>query len=108
MDWPRGLKTYRLYPKIYDIGNNLSKMLPLEVQTLYAEALERARVMDLDGSFGHLSGNFGRKKVGTEQFWYFRTSEGKAPRCVPQPDLAAGHQPHSLLVPPTKEDASRG
>lgn len=51
-------------------------MLPLEVQTLYAEALERARVMDLDRSFGHLSGNFGRKKVGTEQFWYFRTSEG--------------------------------
>lgn len=50
--------------------------LPLETQTLFGEALERARLMDLDRSFGHLSGNFGRKRVGGESFWYFRTSEG--------------------------------
>jgi len=50
--------------------------IPLETQTLYGEALERARLMDLDRSFGHLSGNFGRKQVGGETFWYFRTSEG--------------------------------
>ena len=51
-------------------------MIPLEVQTLFAEALDRARLMNLDRSFGDLTGSFGRKKVGSEHFWYFRTSEG--------------------------------
>jgi hypothetical protein len=51
-------------------------LIPLETQTLYAEALERARLLDLDRSFGHLPGSFGRKHVGGEAFWYFRTSEG--------------------------------
>lgn len=51
-------------------------LIPLETQTLYGEAFERAQLMDMDRSFGHLSGNFGRKQVGEETFWYFRTSEG--------------------------------
>lgn len=50
--------------------------IPLETQTLYGEALERARLMELDRSFGHLSGSFGKKQVGDGAFWYFRTSEG--------------------------------
>lgn len=60
----------------YTLGIMNQMLIPLETQTLYGEALERARLMDMDRSFGHLSGNFGRKQVGEETFWYFRTSEG--------------------------------
>ncbi len=51
-------------------------MIPIETQTLYAETLERARLADLDRTFGSLSGSFGQKTVDGERFWYFRTSEG--------------------------------
>lgn len=51
-------------------------MIPVETQTLYAETLERARLADLERSFGCLSGSFGTKMVGGDAFWYFRTSEG--------------------------------
>ncbi len=51
-------------------------LIPLETQTLYGEALERAHLMELDRSFGQLSGSFGKKQIGDECFWYFRTSVG--------------------------------
>ena len=53
-----------------------SMMIPIETQTLYAETLERARLADLDRTFGHLAGSFGQKTVSGETFCYFRTSEG--------------------------------
>ncbi len=58
------------------LGIMISVMIPIETQTLFAETLERARLADLDRSFGHLAGNFGHKLVSGDTFWYFRTSEG--------------------------------
>jgi hypothetical protein len=51
------------------------QVLSLETQTLYVEALERLRILDLERHFGRLAGGFARKKVGGNTFWYFRTSE---------------------------------
>lgn len=50
--------------------------IPIETQTLFSETLERARLADLDRTFGHLAGSFGQKTVSGSLFWYFRTSEG--------------------------------
>ena len=54
----------------------MNQAIPLETQTLYAELLERLRVLELERTFGHLAGGFGRKVVEGKTFWYFRTSEG--------------------------------
>ena len=54
----------------------MNQAIPLETQTLYAELLERFRVLELERTFGHLAGGFGRKVVKGKTFWYFRTSEG--------------------------------
>lgn len=54
----------------------MNQTIPLETQTLYAELLERLRVLELEHTFGHLAGGFGRKLVQGKAFWYFRTSEG--------------------------------
>ncbi|MDP2877207.1 MAG: nucleotidyltransferase domain-containing protein [Holophaga sp.] len=55
-------------------------LIPIETQTLFSETLERARLADLDRTFGHLVGNFGQKTVSGGVFWYFRTSEGRQGR----------------------------
>ncbi len=49
--------------------------IPLETQTLYAELLERLRGLEFERTFGHLSGNFGKKVKAGRTYWYFRTSE---------------------------------
>lgn len=54
----------------------MTQSLPLETQTLYAELLERIRLLELEHTFGHLAGAFGHKVVQGKTFWYFRTSEG--------------------------------
>ena len=50
----------------------------LEIQTLYAELLERLRVADMRRSFANLDGGFLKRSRESGFYWYFRTSEGLA------------------------------
>lgn len=52
------------------------RRLPLAVQTLHSELLERLRVHEMERRFGHLAGAFSQKRVEGQPYWYFRTSEG--------------------------------
>lgn len=49
--------------------------LPLEVQTLYAELMERLSARDARRSIGHVSGGFVTKEVKGERYAYFQYSD---------------------------------
>lgn len=50
--------------------------LPLEIQTLYAELMDRLRLQERTRGFSHLEGGFAQKTVRGAAYWYFRSSEG--------------------------------
>src|SRR5512138_170599 len=52
-----------------------TRRLPLEVQTLYAELVERLSAWEAHRSIGHLSGSFVFKTVRGESYCYFQHSE---------------------------------
>jgi hypothetical protein len=54
----------------------MAHALSIEVQTLYAELLERLRVADMRRSFASLDGRFAKRIREGSAYWYFRTSEG--------------------------------
>ncbi len=54
----------------------MAQPLSLETQTLYAELLERLRVVDMHRSFASLEGGFVKRFRKGHAYWYFRTSEG--------------------------------
>ncbi len=49
--------------------------MPLEVQNLYAELLDRLSAIEADRSIGHVPGSFVRKKVKDEAYYYFQYSD---------------------------------
>ena len=49
--------------------------LPLEVQTLYAELMERLSARDARRSIGHVPGSFVTKEVKGERYAYFQYSD---------------------------------
>lgn len=48
---------------------------PQETQTLYAELSERLEAFEAARNFASLKGGFAKKRVGSADYWYFKTSE---------------------------------
>jgi hypothetical protein len=46
--------------------------MPLEIQTLYAELLERFYALEAGRSIGHVSGSFVTKVIKGDTYYYFQ------------------------------------
>ena len=49
--------------------------MPLEIQTLYAELLERLSALEAERSIGHVSGSFVTKVIKGDTYYYFQYSD---------------------------------
>src|SRR5512139_46149 len=49
--------------------------MPLEIQNLYTELLDRLSVIEAHRSIGHVPGTFVTKKVKDEAYYYFQYSD---------------------------------